>query len=75
MTVALCWRLDNSTANFADLAVGEVDVFKHDVTFTPEMKTSQARRAAARCDRRCPARVHRERTVAYHDEISGNLGR
>lgn len=30
--------------NFTDLAVGEVDVFKHDVTFTPEMKTSQVRR-------------------------------
>ena len=70
-----CRRPSVVLTNFTDLAVGEVDVFKHDVTFTPEMKTSQARRAAARCDRRCPARVHRERTVAYHDEISGNLGR
>ena len=30
--------------NFTDLAVGELEVYKHDVTFSPEMKTSQVRR-------------------------------
>ena len=29
--------------NFTDLAVGELEVHKHDVTFSPEMQTSQVR--------------------------------